>query len=248
VDPSAFGTPASDALCRSVRERSGPAVLLGFSRGKDSVAAWLQLRRFFDVVVPFHCASVPHLSFVDASLSYYEAKLGAPIERFVDSTTLSALHSLTFQPPGAEREIEELEVWEYSKHDLAQLLRDRYAVPDAYCAYGISAADSIDRRVGVADCGGRHDSVRTFYPCFDWPKPMILSWIEHHGLRLADDYRLANRSLAGFPTVRHLEAMERLYPDDLARVEEMFPLCRAAIARNHFRRLRRSARRAVSQP
>ena len=67
-----FNTDVTDALCKEIANKSKGVCFLGFSHGKDSVLAFLQLSRYFKRIIPFHCASVPHLKFVDAILDYYE--------------------------------------------------------------------------------------------------------------------------------------------------------------------------------
>jgi hypothetical protein len=116
-----FGTPESHRLCEEVSSLSGGTCIFGFSRGKDSLAAWLYLRRFFKKIVPFHCCGVPHLSFVDQSLDYYDGWFGTrvdppdgwqdqkdpsednycwclPIERCMSGYVQEALHRLIYQP------------------------------------------------------------------------------------------------------------------------------------------------------
>ncbi len=44
--------PDSDTLCRQMAEETGGICFPSFSRGKDSIAAWLQLRRYFDRIIP----------------------------------------------------------------------------------------------------------------------------------------------------------------------------------------------------
>ena len=57
-------------------------VLLSFS-GKDSLAAWLFLvERGFDVI-PYFCYVVPHLSYDDEVLDYYEKFFKTKIYRFL---------------------------------------------------------------------------------------------------------------------------------------------------------------------
>lgn len=228
-------TPRSGRLCEEVAAASGQTCFLGFSRGKDSVAAWLHLRKYFTRVIPFHCASVPGLSFVDESLDYYERFFGVPILRLMDGDVLAALNQLAFQLPSGEAEIDAAGFWRYSKHEILDLLRREYSSPDAWCAFGINATDSIDRRVYVNKIGGRNAAHKTFYPCFDWSREQILRIVAEHGLKLPRDYLMANRTLAAMPNVRHLIRMQSLLPAELERIELVFPLIRARLARNVFR-------------
>jgi len=236
-----IGTPASEALCREICDRSGGTILLGFSRGKDSIAAWLWLKNFARRIVPFHCAAVPHLGFVDASLDYYEQFFDTPIERCLSGEFSGALAKLWFQPANRETAIDRMSLWEYENLEVARLVAAKHGCANAWCAFGINLSDSIDRRIYVQKSGGKNERRRTFYPCLDWPKEMILRTIEESGVRLPADYRLANRSLAGVPNVRHLMRMETEFPDDFARVELWFPFIRARMARDLFRTARRAA-------
>ena len=75
------GNPDSDALCREIAKASGGVCLLSFSRGKDALAAWLNLSRFFRRIIPFTCAGIPHVGFADEYLAYCERIFGTHIIR-----------------------------------------------------------------------------------------------------------------------------------------------------------------------
>lgn len=55
---------------------SGETVILAFSRGKDSIAAWLALREAGVEVLPYHIYLIPDLAFVDKSLAYFAEWFG----------------------------------------------------------------------------------------------------------------------------------------------------------------------------
>lgn len=232
------GTPASRRACEDAARRSGDTVILAFSRGKDSVAAWLWLLEFFPRVIPFHCAAVPGLGFVDRSLAYYERQFGTPIDRYVAGELYGALSQLVYQPPHAEDWIDGLDFESHTINDVVTDVRRRHGCPGAWVAYGISKTDSIVRRSAKKYDGGSSLARRTLYPCFDWPKAQVLAAIESAGVGLAEDYLLGNRSLAGVPTERHLLRMREMYPEDYERVKFFYPLIEARLARNEFRRLR----------
>ena len=240
---STAGTEASRRLCEEISSMTGGRCLLGFSRGKDSIAAWLYLREFFNEVIPFHCSSIPHLSFVDESLNYYESVFNTKIIRCLSGEITTALSDLIYQPLEDEAEIDELELWSYDNHDIIGLLRAQYG-SELWCAFGINITDSIDRRIYVQKNQGRNEERKTFYPCFDWSKKQILKAIDDFGIKLPGDYKLANRSLAGLPNFRHLCRMEEVYPQDMEKIELWFPFIRAQLARNEFRREKALASRA----
>lgn len=229
------GTEASRALCERVALESKGICLLGFSRGKDSIAAWLWLRQFFDRIIPFHCASVPHLRFVDRSLDYYERFFATPVLRCLSNSFTGAMARAVYQDWRDEEENDAMEWHNCDNNDVANTIRKHLGISGVWCAFGINASDSIDRRIYVNKYRGRIESHRNFYPCFDWTREGIFDVILGAGVVLPGDYLLDNRSLSGLPGFRELMRMERVYPDDFARVEFFFPLIRAALARMEFR-------------
>lgn len=229
------GTPNSRQLCEAISKVSGGACILGFSRGKDSLAAWLFARQFFDVIIPFHCAAVPHLSFVDESLDYYERFFGTPIARCFDGSVTEAITGLVYQPLEDEDAIDDLALTAWNNLYVADVLRRVESRLNAWCAFGISLNDSMERRIYVSQSKGKNLDNMSFYPCWDWPKSMVLETVEAAGLKLPKDYLLSNRTVAGAPAYRWLKRLEEVFPADFERVEAAYPLVRAELARNHFR-------------
>ena len=233
--PKVRGTEATVDLCERIALRCKGACILGFSRGKDSIAAWLWLRQFFDRIIPFHCASVPHLQFVDESLDYYEDWFDTPIERCASGDMTKALGSLYYQTPDALDGIWDIRMPSFDNHDVVAVMRKKYSVPNAWCAFGINMSDSIDRRIYVKKYQGKIDHWRSFYPCFDWSRKQILEIVRESGIKLPKDYLMANRTLAGVPGIRHMERMKEVCPNDYERVKEYYPLIESQLARNEFR-------------
>jgi hypothetical protein len=235
VRQAKIDTEASRRLCQEVSRLSGGVCFLGFSRGKDSIVSWLFLKRYFSRVIPFHCSSVPGLEFVEKSLEYYEKHFSCDVERILSGDVSAAIANLVYQPPSDEREIDSLGFWQYDNHTVVQLLREKYNLPNAWCAYGISMNDSIDRRIYVGKCMGRNDMNRTFYPCYDWSRKMVIDTIMEAGIRLPGDYKLASRSMASVPNFRHLYRMRTVFPKDFERVKLLFPFIEAMLAKMEFR-------------
>ena len=63
-----------EALMEETHKRTGDTILLAFSRGKDSIAAWLALRdsKLFKRIIPVYLYLVPGLKFEEESLKYFE--------------------------------------------------------------------------------------------------------------------------------------------------------------------------------
>ena len=55
----------SDELCEYMADLCNGCTLLAFSTGKDSIVAWLKLRRYFRKIVPYYLYCVPNLEFIE---------------------------------------------------------------------------------------------------------------------------------------------------------------------------------------
>lgn len=237
------GTPLTRRLCEEISSISGGVCILGMSRGKDSLAAWVWLEQFFTRIIPFHSAMVPHLRIADESLAHYEKQFGTKIERALHGSFPWALYNLVYQPIWDDDEIEAMKLKTWTNSDIAQILREKYNVPQAWAAYGINMVDSLSRRVrikakGIEDGGAKHVAGKTFYPCFDWTREMILEAIRYRGLSLPRDYLVTNRTLAEIPSCKEIELLEEVCPEDFKRLEAAYPLMRAMLCRNEFRKMK----------
>ena len=77
----------------------GRPVLLAFSCGKDSIAAWLAMRDMGIEVVPAYLYYVPGLRFVDEELDYFEQKFQTRIKRYPHPSLYRWLNNAVFQLP-----------------------------------------------------------------------------------------------------------------------------------------------------
>ena len=105
------GQPPS-AEVRAQLAVAGRPVMLAFSRGKDSIAAWLALRDAGVDVRPFFLYLIPGrpgegggLPFEAADLERWEATFKVPILRAPHPGLYRWLRNLTFQPPDRWRSI-----------------------------------------------------------------------------------------------------------------------------------------------
>ena len=95
----------SAELCEQMARECDTAIL-AFSCGKDSIAAWLQMRKYFKHIVPYYCYIVPGLEFVEKSLSYYEDFFGCHIYRLPHRSLYRFLRGMVFQSPPHVTKIE----------------------------------------------------------------------------------------------------------------------------------------------
>lgn len=108
--------PNSTELCEKLAEEAGGACLLAFSAGKDSVAAWLHLRKFFPRIVPFYRYLIPGLEFVDRGIRMYEDFFETKVMRVPHPSLGRMLANLVYQPPERCAIIEESGIREVTYH------------------------------------------------------------------------------------------------------------------------------------
>ena len=255
-----FSTKASDELCRAIAKKSKGVCFLGFSRGKDSLCAWLNLRKYFSRIIPFHCATLPGLKFAEKALRYYEDAFDCHILRMMDASLSSDLLQGIYQLREDGPFIASLGIrhgWHrFDKLELVEFLRCTYNLPRAWCAFGIQASDSIDRRIYCSKYEGRNDSNKTFYPCWDWPHGKVIETVRGSGLKLSSEYLYSSRTIEGTPSATYTEILREHFPEDYAILRDFYPLCEAKVFRERlndqvaeeFKRKRAAANGGVSEP
>lgn len=210
--------------------------LLAFSRGKDSLAAWITLLAAGFRVIPFHMALVPGLSFVDESLAYYERFFGAHIYRLLHPNFFHWVRTLSFQPP-ARCALLSLDAtnagllrrWTYP--EINRRVASMAGLPaDTWVAVGTRAVDSRQRHMVLNRYGPKHDSTRTFWPIFDMRKAEQVSLLQRAGVRLPRDYALFGRSFDGIDWA-FLQPIHDQCPEDYQRILHWFPLAHLELVR-----------------
>lgn len=225
----------SDALCAEIAaHNSGEVCLLSFSCGKDSIAAWLQLQRYFKRVVPFYCFLIPGLSFVEKSLAYYERKFGAPIIRFPHRWLYDALNDLTFQAPENCAIVERADLAHFGYEEAYRIIKEDAGLPQqTWVATGVRTVDNPLRHVAVKQNGAFNAGLRTFMPVYDWKGARVLDEIRNAGVALPIDYKIFGRSFDGID-YRFLKPLRDHFPEDFAKVKALFPLVELEFWRRHF--------------
>lgn len=222
----------SGELCAELAERH-ETVILQFSGGKDSVAAWLQCKRYFGRVVPFYMAYVPDLQFVERTLRYYEAAFATPIYRVLHPSFWDWLRRLVFVAPPQLRVIERAR-WPSPTFDTirADVKRDHGLPPDTLVATGVRLKESLLRKVAIKSQGAlpRDGQFRCIW---DWSAGDVYDAVEEAGLDLAVDYRMHGRS---FDAIHGwwLTAVKQWFPDDYERICNWFPLAEAEVLRHEW--------------
>lgn len=223
----------SAELCEQMAAECDTAIL-AFSTGKDSIAAWLQMRRYFTRIVPYYCYCVPGLEFVEESLRYYEDFFGCHIYRLPHRSFFRWLRGYVYQPPNRATTIERADLpsdEEYNDDTIGDLIRNCAQLPDgAYVGNGVRMADSPYRRIGIKTHGAINHNAKRFYPVYDWKKEDLMRAFLESGVKLPVDYRLFGRTFDGLD-YRFLKPIKEHYPRDYEKIMDWFPLAELEIRR-----------------
>ena len=222
-------------LCSHIHRVTGDTVILSFSGGKDSVGAYIQLKRHFGNVVPVYMYTVPGLKFVEDSLRYYEQVMGRHILRFPHPSLFRLLNNLILQSPEHCQIIERADLPIYDYDALFQVVREVYGISDdAYVATGVRARDNLVRWASIKTHGPMNPTRRQFYPIFDWDKARLLKEIFDSKIDISVEYPLFGRSFDGLD-YRSVAIIKEEFPDDYERIMELFPLVDLEVMRYTFR-------------
>lgn len=215
----------SDALCRAVREHSGGTAILSFSRGKDALASWCKMRRFFDRIVPYYMHPIPELlSFERESLDYYAEKMGTEILTVPHPNLIGRmLKNEIYQSPERCPLLEAAALPPMAHADVERWVRRKAGAPDAWIGIGTRSADSPDRLANIRKHGSLNPARRAFFPVFDWNIVDVEGALRAEGLALPADYLLFDRTLDGIDD-RFLEPLRLHHPTDYAKVIRWFPM------------------------
>ena len=214
----------------------GQTVLLAFSRGKDSIAAWLALREAGVTVIPFHRILVPNLEFIDEDLAYWEDRFATRIVRIPHPSLWRWLRHMTFQPPERQPVIEAADIQEVSYHETNGMLLDYLGLPaDTWTIDGVRAADSPARRRGMATHGPINKGERQMHAVWDWRKALVMRTIDESGVRWPVDYEWFGRSFDGLHAT-YTGPLKRHAPRDYATVVRWFPFVDLELMRYHLSR------------
>lgn len=208
-------------------------ILLAFSRGKDSIAAWIALTEsgLFKRIVPYFMWIVPHLRFVDESLDYYERALGTRIIRVPHFQFTKMLREMVWQPPERLLTIEAMNLPKLDYDKVQRMAARAAGLPeDTWTAHGLRMADSIWRHTAIKKTGAINFKRRTFTPIAHMTKDELVASIEDSGIKLPVDYHWFGCS---FDAIDHKFSgpLRKYAPDDYAIIREWFPLIDLEIAR-----------------
>lgn len=217
----------SEELCEQMASECDTCIM-SFSTGKDSIGAWLQVRKYFKHVVPFFQSFVPGMQFIEDNLRYYEDFFGCHIYRFPSPQMYAIIRNGVFQPPERWQAIatimDELPDKSYTKEVLVDFIREYGNLPQsAYSAVGLRVVDNPMRRMSITKSGAVNHVKKTFFPIYDWNQERLLKEIDDAGVKLPTDYRMWANSFDSLE-YGYIKNLRQYYPEDYERLLHTFPM------------------------
>jgi 3'-phosphoadenosine 5'-phosphosulfate sulfotransferase (PAPS reductase)/FAD synthetase len=216
--------------CRAVKEIS-PQAIVSFSRGKDSIAAYLAIQEYFDDITPYTYYIVPGLEFVEESLAYCEQKMGCHITRYPAPAFYKMINNMVYQPRDHIDVIERMDLPFPSQDDLQTVLTVDMGLPErTYNGIGMRSKDSVQRAFSIQRNGTINHNRKTFYPVHDWSKQQVIDSIRNAGWKLPVEYRYFGSSFDGL-YLSYLYPIKLFFPKDYQRILEFFPMAEMEVLR-----------------
>jgi hypothetical protein len=221
----------SDQLCEQISSEYDGTCLLHYSCGKDSIASWLQLRRYFKKIVPIYYHATPGLSFVEDYLKYSEDFFKTKIIRLPNPSFLKQLGTGVFQTPESWKIIKQSKLFYYTHENYKDFVKEDYKINDnVLCAVGVRSADSLVRGFVIKKYGAVNLKKKNFYPIFDWNIEKLIKELKESKIKLPDDYKMFGRSLDGID-YRFVKTIKEQKPEDFEKIKTFFPLIELELKR-----------------
>ena len=208
-------------------------ILIGFSLGKDSIASFLTLKQsgVFKKIIPYYMYSIPDLSFINNSISYFENYFETHIYQLPHPSLYRMLNNLVFQSPENCEIIENFNFPNFTHEQLhTEFLKDLKLPQSTFTAIGVRACDSILRRITIEKYGCVNYKKHTFYPIWDWNLQKVKDCLHDNKIKIPVDYELFGRSFDGLD-YRFLKPIKQRFPDDYEKILKYFPLAECELFR-----------------
>lgn len=219
----------SEQLCERIAKLDDNNVILNFSMGKESIACYYQLKKYFKNVHLIYKYLIPGLSFVQESIDYFETKFNQKIIQMPNIGFYRMINGNVFATPKHLEIIHGIGLPNHTYNDYEKLIRVDLNLPNAFIGIGVRAADSPTRSM-VVKMHGPVSKRKTFYPIFDWKYEQLRNCLNDNNIKLPIDYELFGKSFDGID-YRFLKPIKENYPHDYETIKLYFPLVDLEILR-----------------
>ena len=201
------------------------SVVVGLSTGKESVVVLDLCCKYFKNVVAYHLYLCPDLQFTERTLQYYEKKHGIKVLRLPHPDVCEFFHYGSFRPGDPTFPI-------MSFNEVFHHIRVETGI--YWIACGERAKDSLFR-LGLMNIAGSIDENKgRFYPLAQWNKKEVLAYIKKNKLKLGDESKILGSSFWGLHGKCLIE-IKKHFPDDYARILNLYPFAEAGVKREEER-------------
>jgi len=218
----------SEKLCEGIAAKSD-TVINSFSMGKDSIASYIQLKRYFKNVHNVFYFIIPNLKFQRESLDYYEQKFGEKITVIPSPHFYHYLYNLLYQSPDRityiDNQIYDGKLYIPKYDELFSYVKEDLNIPqDTYVATGVRRDDSLTRRLSIKKTGAENKKRKQFFPVFDWSISKVRQEIKDSGIKLPIDYKIWGRTWDGVQ-YQFIKGVKENFPEDYETIKFWCPLC-----------------------
>lgn len=214
----------SDQLCKRIAEKSGGECIISFSLGKDSIAAYVQAKKYFKKVHLVYYYLMKDIEFIQRSVKYYEDKFQQKIWQYPSGASYRMLNELLYQPPERIDTIWDFNIFVPTNDQIFEAAKlDIGVAEDCYVGIGVRKNDSLTRRLTIDKYGAENLKRNTFFPVFDWSISDIEQALKENDIKLPIDYKIWGRTFDGIQ-LSFLEGVREYFPKDYERIMEIFPL------------------------
>ncbi|QXN74381.1 PAPS reductase-like domain protein [Gordonia phage ObLaDi] len=216
------GVPSGAELFDGL-EKAGKPVILNFSRGKDSVAVWIELQKRNIETVAIHKSTVPGLKFITEDLKRFEEYFGQEIIDLPADGFYRRLANNVWQTPERCAILEAANLPNPTREEWDNMMRTHYAEPDTWILDGVRATDSATRRMAIQMHGAVKERTRRMSPIWDYGIADVRQAIADAGIELGIDYEWYGRSIDGISYDYAIKIRDHA-PEDYELLKFWFPL------------------------
>jgi len=221
----------SDELCRKIAHEQNGVTLLRFSCGKDAIASFIQLKRYFHTIIPIYHYLHPDLDFINESLAYYEEFFGTKIIRVPNMKLYKHINSGLFMDIDTWAHYLSYDLPNFDNDEVNERVKNENSINKyVRTAIGVRSADSLNRNLSIKKYGAVNEGRKTFYPVYDWNMERLINEVKDSGCKLPIDYKIWGKSFDGLD-YRFIKPLKEHFPNDYEKLKQIFPLIEVEMRR-----------------
>jgi hypothetical protein len=224
------------AICLTAKSKYGiDRVVLKFSMGRDSLAAWLSLRSAGIEVVPVYHEVYPGLKCTQRWLKQYQKFFGTEIISLPHQFTLTMIRNGQYMDPA---QIVATDNIDYANDTLGELTNNwmvENGFNGTYKAIAIKSCDSVRRMFHLFSQGRDFVNVdkREVFPIAQTSETEVDAIMAQHNCPLPSVYEVLGESL-DIPSYRFMRYLRDYEPEDYQHVISTNPLLEAELWRKTY--------------